>query len=137
LTPLQADANWLTLVWPPLIEKLHEHRQVCAELHQARAAHAALVSGHQEIQAHCASLERVYLQATAALQETQTYCASVERAYLEANATLQAMRAELERSPNLGPTSLAVARMLSNLARRFPAAANAVKRVLRGTKPPP
>jgi hypothetical protein len=136
LTPVQADANWLSLVWAKATEKLQKHRRQRLELSQAqddlgrlKTDYSHLEQGYNELQGYCLSVEHAYRQLEATFQ---TACANYER--LE--AMLQTVRADQKRCPRLGPTSLALAQWLGSLAHRFPATASTVKRLLQRDKLP-
>jgi hypothetical protein len=146
LVAVQADANWLALIWPQVAEKLRAYRPLHQGLAEARdefrrleREYAAKTSGNETLARSNEELAKGNTELAKGYQELLNYCMFVEQSYKETQATLQATckeyvearQAEQERLRGLGPTSLALARWLTDLSHRLPGPVSAVKRLLR------
>jgi hypothetical protein len=105
LTPGQADANWIRLVWFGVAEKLQQSRQTLLLLAEAQR-------GLSQLEAQQAALH----------QQMQADRRALQHAH-------RAACAELARFRELGPIPLRLARQLRDLSHRLPRVAAAVKGV--------
>ena len=156
LTAAQADANWLSLVWPRVAEKLRTYRSLNQKLDVARdevrrleTEYAAASKHNEELASNNATLARHYEDLAKGCGELEIgykrlvdHCSWVERSFHETQAVLdatreffEAKRSAQERLRGLGPVSLAMARWLAGLSQRLPVAAAVAKRLIHRTEP--
>jgi hypothetical protein len=113
LTAVQADANWVHLVWADLTDRLHHLDETSRALHAARQD---LGTTRQSMNDILQSLNEERIGREAAERQ----CQALESDLVSVRTGLESVQAQLAPFLELGPISLATARSLRRASLRHP-----------------
>jgi hypothetical protein len=131
LTGLQADHNWVDLIWPGLYEDLQSLKRVKHERNDLQSQLEASQETLHQMTAELTAARQSLLQASLELREANRQVAELREASQQLAAQLAEANHQVAKVGPLGPLTLQLAKTMRHFCVHHPRAASLVKKAIR------